>query len=222
MPRRRGAVLQPAMSPKKQKSEVRVSPRAAILDATARIMLEEGYAAVSSRKVAALAGITSQLLHYYFRTMDDLFIALFQRMEEEYDENFARALASDYPIRELWKLGMKPASTNLILEFNALTTHRKTIRALIARSARRDRSMHVAALSRILEERGHADDLPPTIVAVLMASLARTMVTETALGVSDGHAEMQAFIERYLSRLEPGGAPKGAPTRKKTRTRTAE
>ena len=67
------------VAPKREKVERSTSPRAAILDATESIMLEEGYAAVSSRKVASRAGLTSQLLHYYFRTMDDLFIAVFVR-----------------------------------------------------------------------------------------------------------------------------------------------
>jgi AcrR family transcriptional regulator len=42
--------------------------RAALLDATERIMLEEGYAAVSSRRVAERADLKPQLVHYYFRT----------------------------------------------------------------------------------------------------------------------------------------------------------
>lgn len=214
------------MTLKRKKVEESTGPRTAILDATEHIMLEEGYAAVSSRRVASRAGLKSQLLHYYFRTMDDLFIAVFQRLEDEYDEHFARAVASDHPIRELWKLSMKPASTGLILEFKALATHRKTIRVLIARSARRDRSMHVAALSRIMERRGlGSEGLSPMILALLMASVARTLVTEAALGVSDGHAEMLAFIERHLRRIESlPGTPKSSdhlkPTVPKSRKRS--
>jgi AcrR family transcriptional regulator len=63
--------------------------RTRILDATERIMLEEGYAGVSSRKVAARAGLKSKLLHYYFATMDDLFIAAFQRREDWHIARFA-------------------------------------------------------------------------------------------------------------------------------------
>src|ERR1039458_10291908 len=37
--------------------------RAALLDATERLMLEEGYAAVSSRRVAQAAGLKPQLVH---------------------------------------------------------------------------------------------------------------------------------------------------------------
>jgi AcrR family transcriptional regulator len=192
------------MTPKRKTVEEGTSTREAILDAAEQIMLEEGYAAISSRKVAGRAGTTSQLLHYYFRTMDDLFIAVFQRMEDKYDEQFARAIASDDAIRELWKLSMNAASTSLIHEFKALATHRKAIRALIARSGSRDRRLHAAAFARIVEQRDiSSEDLPPPMVlALLMASVARTLVTETALGIPDGHAEMLDFIERHLSRME--------------------
>ena len=39
-------------------------------------MLEDGYAAVSSRSVAAAVGIQAPLVHYYFPTLDDLFVAV--------------------------------------------------------------------------------------------------------------------------------------------------
>lgn len=196
------------MAQKRQAIVETTSTRAAILDATEQIMLEEGYAAVSCRKVASKAGLKSQLLHYHFGTMDDLFIAVFQRMEDRYDERFARAIASDRPIRELWKLNIDAASTGLILEFKALATHRKAIRQLISRSARRDRTMHSAALTRILERRGaDPEELPPIVLAVLISSLARTLVTEQALDVADGHVETLAFIERHLARLESPPTP---------------
>ena len=48
--------------------------RERILDATEEIMLKEGYAAVSSRSVATAVGIQAPLVHYYFSTIDDLFV----------------------------------------------------------------------------------------------------------------------------------------------------
>ena len=42
-------------------------------------MLEDGYAAVSSRSVAAAVGIQAPLVHYYFPTLDDLFVAVLER-----------------------------------------------------------------------------------------------------------------------------------------------
>ena len=49
--------------------------RQRLLDATEEIMLADGYAAVSSRRVAAAVGINAPLVHYYFPTLDDLFVA---------------------------------------------------------------------------------------------------------------------------------------------------
>jgi len=54
--------------------------RGILLDAAEQLMLEDGSAAVTSRRVAERAGLKPQLVHYYFRTMDDLFIEVFRRM----------------------------------------------------------------------------------------------------------------------------------------------
>ena len=53
--------------------------RKRLLDATEELMLKDGYAAVSSRSVAAAVGIQAPLVHYYFPTLDDLFVAVLQR-----------------------------------------------------------------------------------------------------------------------------------------------
>ena len=53
--------------------------RTALLDAAQEIMLEDGYAAVTTRRIATKAGVNSALVYYYFDTMDDLFIELFRR-----------------------------------------------------------------------------------------------------------------------------------------------
>ena len=50
-----------------------------IIDTTERLMLDEGYAAVSSRRVAKEAGLKPPLVHYYFPATDDLFLAVFRR-----------------------------------------------------------------------------------------------------------------------------------------------
>ena len=57
--------------------------RALLLDAAEQLMLEEGYAAVTSRRLANKAGLKPQLVHYYFRTMEELFVEVFRRRAEE-------------------------------------------------------------------------------------------------------------------------------------------
>jgi AcrR family transcriptional regulator len=57
--------------------------RGVLLETAEQLMLEEGYVAVTSRRVADKAGLKPQLVHYYFRTMDDLFLAVFRRRAEQ-------------------------------------------------------------------------------------------------------------------------------------------
>jgi TetR/AcrR family transcriptional regulator len=177
--------------------------RTALLDAAQHLLLEEGYAAVTSRRVGARAGLKPQLVHYYFRTMDDLFLALVRRGAEQNLERQARALASPHPLRALWEFSSDPAGTTLMVELFALANHRKAIRAELAAYAGRFRRLQSEALARILERHGvDADAFPPAAMAVLMTAVAQILVMEEALGLTDGHAEMRALVERYLARDE--------------------
>jgi AcrR family transcriptional regulator len=178
-----------------------------LLDAAERLMLEEGYAAVTSRRVAARAGLKPQLVHYYFRTMDDLFLALYGRRAEQGLERQSRALASEQPLWALWDLSRDPRGTALTMEFVALANHRKEIRAEITASAQRYRSEQVRGVATVLERYGI--DVPPLVLSVLMTGVSQVLVIEQeSIGLTTGHAETVAFVEELLCRLE---GPRGEP-----------
>jgi AcrR family transcriptional regulator len=177
--------------------------RHALLDAAERLLLEEGYAAVTSRRVAARAGLKPQLVHYYFRTMDDLFLALVRRGAEQNLERQARALASPEPLRALWELSNDPAGTRSTVELFALANHRKALRAELAAYAEKFRRAQLDALAPVLEGYGvDPQAFPPEAVLVLVTSLSRVLVMEEVLGVTTGHPEMRALVERCLARYE--------------------
>jgi AcrR family transcriptional regulator len=173
--------------------------RAALLDATEQIMLEQGYAAVSSRRVAERAALKPQLVHYYFRTMDDLFLAAFRRRAEMGLEHLTKALASGEPLRVLWAFGDDPTSTALNMEFVALANHRKSIRSELARYAELFRAIQADVLAEVMGERGiDTERFPPVAVMTAMTSVAQILVLEEALGITAGHAETRALVARLL------------------------
>jgi AcrR family transcriptional regulator len=177
--------------------------RGVLLDAAERLMLEEGYAAVTSRRVAEKAALKPQLVHYYFRTMDDLFLAAFRRRAEEGLEAQARVLQARQPLWALWRFSTDPAATAITSEFIALANHRKALKAEIAYYAERFREEQRKALSTVLDRYGiDRAEVPALVWSVLMTSISRVLVIEQALGMSAGHAEIVAFVERYLRRLE--------------------
>jgi len=183
--------------------------RAELLDAAESLMLEQGYAAVTSRRLASAAGMTQSLFYYYFRTMDDLFLAVFRRMAEQSLERLDAALKSEQPIRALWNLNSDRSRTALTMEFVALSNHRKMVQAEIARYVEQCRSLEVKGLARLFDERGIEPQIPPLVVAVLLTSLARGLVQEHALGISKGHAPTFAFVEACVRYFEESAGAYG-------------
>jgi TetR/AcrR family transcriptional regulator len=177
--------------------------RTQLMDAADLLLFEEGYAGVTTRKVAAKAGLKPQLVHYYFRTMDDLFLAVFRRGAEHNLERQARALASPQPLWALWDFNNDRTGTTITMEFTALANRRPAIRAEIANYAEQFRRQQATALAGVFRRYGiDPDEFPPAAVLVLMSSIPRVLVIEDALGVATGHTETVSLVERFLTQLE--------------------
>ena len=178
--------------------------RDALLDAALQLLLEEGYASVTSRKVAGRAELKPQLVHYYFRTMDDLFLALVRRGSALGMERQAAALESATPLRALWKVATDPAGTTFTTELFALANHRKAIRAELAAHADEFRRLQREALATVLASYGvDLGDVPPAVLPVIVTGLSQILVLEEALGLTTGHAEFRDLVEAWISKYEP-------------------
>lgn len=175
-----------------------------ILDTVEELMLEEGYAAVSTRRVAKRARMTAALVHYYYPTTDALLVAAYQRTTEINLESLTRALMSQNPIRELWALQSDRKYTALAMEFMALANHRKAIRDEIKRYAEYSRRLQAEALSRLVDTSVVDTAIcPPVCMSMLMVSVARTLITEGTVGISLGHPEARTFMNWLLEHVAP-------------------
>ena len=76
--------------------------RSDLIEATARVMRDDGYAAATSRRVAAEAGVKQALVYYYFPTMDDLFVEVLRAGAEASLDDMRAALTNDDPLGALW------------------------------------------------------------------------------------------------------------------------
>ena len=120
-------------------TEVRV-PRAAtaakrqrLLDAAEQIMVREGYAAVTSRRIEAEAELK---VHYHFGTLDDLLVALVRRRGEEATAQLRRALEDDEPLRAWWRVASDRRGNTLLVELTAAANHRAAVQHELASFAR--------------------------------------------------------------------------------------
>jgi AcrR family transcriptional regulator len=180
----------------------REATREALIEATAQIMLDEGYAAATSRRVAAKAGVKSALVHYYFPSMDDLFVAV---LRDKAEDNLARqreAIAEARPLHALWQL-INAHDAQLFTEFLAMANHRKAIRSEIVAYAMRFRDLEEGVVTLALKARGVDLELfPPVVMTMIMGGLARMVLHEQGLGITRGHDQATAFIDRLLDRFE--------------------
>jgi AcrR family transcriptional regulator len=183
--------------------------RSKLIEATARIMRKDGYAAATSRRVAAEAGVKQALVYYYFPTMDDLFIEVLRAGAESALARMRSLLTKDDPLQALWLLNSDSAVTTLNAEFMALANHRKAIGAELKAYAERVRDIETAAVTMVLRA-NHVDltEYPPVAISMLIAQVARSLCNESAVGVTQGHDELRAFVERQMDLLKtPAPAP---------------
>jgi TetR/AcrR family transcriptional regulator, regulator of autoinduction and epiphytic fitness len=170
-------------------------------------MHDEGYAAATSRRVAARAGVKQALVYYYFPTMDDLFVEVLKAGADTALAQMRAALTDDDPIRALWRINSDPRRTILNTEFIALANHRKMIGAELKAYAERVRDMETAAVTLVLRANGiDLKAYPPVAIAMLIAQTARSLGNEVAVGVTEGHKELRSLVERHFDMLtKPAG-----------------
>lgn len=174
-----------------------------LLDAAETLMREEGYAAVTSRRVAAQAGLKPQLVHYHFKTMEDLFLEVFRRLADEIVTRQRAVENSARPLRAMWDVFADSRYRLLIYEFVALSNHRKRVRTEFVQFGDEIRQLQTHVMARVLKEHGlNSFPWTPGFASVLLHSLARFLSLESELGVSEGHADAQRVVDYYIDQYD--------------------
>lgn len=179
--------------------------RDTLLDCVEKMMLEQGYAGVTYRALAARAGVTPSLVQYYFPSLDEIFLAAINRYSERNLAVLAKALEarSDDPLHALWDFSWDEATGALMTEFLALGNHRKSIRSAIADVTNGVRRVEVEALARKFGKGARLDgDLSLNAVALLVTGIPKFLNLEEGVGVDAAHDEVVNAIEKYLDTIE--------------------
>jgi len=178
--------------------------RTALIEAAEQLMREEGYPAVTARNLADKVGLTRQIVHYYFSSMDEVFIAMIRQTGEKARAQLEEALASDDPLRALWELNRNPAQSILSMEMNALANRRPAVRAEVAKVAEEFRDIQVRGLRDLLERPGVTAQLEPDVSILLLTSLAQVLTLEEAIDMTRGHEVTLAFVQKCLDAFKEG------------------
>jgi len=195
-----------------RKSSRRLGPvdsatRSLILDGAESILTEEGYASLTSRRVAERVGIKQQLVYYYFLTMEELIVETFRRLAKREIPRLEAALESERPLHEFWSVCSNTTDARLISEFMALAHRIEGVKKEVIAFIERTRRLQVNAVSKAIKSakaKTGLNTVPPVAITFMTTSVALAMTREAALGISTGHAEIERLVQRCLSDLEPG------------------
>lgn len=194
-----------AASPRRVGAETSKT-RDTLLDSVEKMMLEEGYASVSYRALAAKAGVTASLVQYYFPSLDDIFLAAIRRYSERNLAVLSNALEtrSEDPLHALWEYSWDEATGALITEFMALGNHRKSIASEIAEVTNRVRKIQVDALAQRYGARTRFEgDLSLGAAVLLITGIPKFLNLEEGVGVDASHTDVVKAVEKYLDAIEP-------------------
>jgi AcrR family transcriptional regulator len=182
----------------------RTGKRQAILDGTERIMLAEGYGAITYRSVATAAGVAPGLVQYYFPSLELLFIAVLREATDRLVDQLTAAAHSERPLHAIWAYASDPAGSALLLQFMALANAIPEVGAVIGEGGERVRHALVGELSAKWARYGlDGSGLSPAAAVFLLSAVPRMLYLEQSLGTVTGHTDARAFIEAFLDRVEP-------------------
>src|SRR5688500_14925093 len=88
-------------------SEARSANEEAFLDAAERLLLSTGYAGISVRRLAEEAGANHGLVHYYFGSMEELFLRVLERFTLRLIERQRAMYSTDAPFIDKWRTAMR-------------------------------------------------------------------------------------------------------------------
>ena len=175
----------------------------AMLDGAEAILREEGHAALTSRSIAERVGVKQRLVYYYFRTMDELIVALFERMSVRELQRLEDARADEYPLRTIWDICISSTDARLISQFMALANRIEGLRKEVIKFIEASRAIQVELIGAACQRTPGALGLAPEGLAIIATSVARSLARERQLGTTSGHAQIEAMIETFLVAVEP-------------------
>lgn len=169
-------------------------------------MREEGYAAITSRRVAERAGVSQQTVYYYFETMEDLLLATYRRRMQTVLEKVERALASERPLHAFWHATSDPFDAALTMEYLALANHNEEVRRETVEFGERLRRLEAEQLTDRVAPSADAATAGPLGVVMAITYIGYLLGFEATLGIRGGHKDVRLLVESWLRQLEPVGA----------------
>ena len=175
----------------------------ALLDAAERLLVDVGYARITTRAVAEEAGVNHGLVHYYFGSNENLLVRALERFTDRLVERQRELYAAEMPFIEKWRTAMRYLLSEDVtyekawLELQALAWNNPELRERLARVNGEWRAVLTEAFRDPHRELGIAMPLDALVALVMTFNIG--IVVERLGGIETGHEALLDWIDRWLS-----------------------
>ncbi len=183
-------------------SAARSAAEEALLDAAERVLVEAGYAGVTTRRLAEEAGVNHGLVHYYFGSVENLLVRMLERFTERLIARQRDMYAADMPFLEKWRTAMRYllsedlAYEKVWLELQALAWNRPELRVRVDHVNAEWRAVLMDAFAEPREHYGI--EMPLGALVSLVMTFNEGIMLERLSGVADGHQQLLEWIDAFL------------------------
>jgi AcrR family transcriptional regulator len=181
----------------------RETATSALLDAAERLLIEVGYAELTTRRVAAEASVNHGLVHYYFGSMEELLLQVLERFTDRLIERQTTMYEADVPFLEKWRTAMRWLDEDVEAgypkvwwELQAMAWNHPEMGERLARVDGVWRGLLRTYFGRALDEYGI--DFPLEATVSLVMAFNKGVQSEQLSGIDTGHRELLDWIDGWL------------------------
>jgi AcrR family transcriptional regulator len=185
----------------------RLAAEEGLLDAAERLLVDVGYAGVTTRRLAEEAGVNNGLVHYYFGSIENLLVRVLERFTERLIARQRAMYADpDVPFIEKWRTAMRyllsedVAYEKVWLELQALAWNRPELRGRVDRVNAEWRAVLTEAFAE--SSKRYGIEMPLEALVSLVITFNEGIILERLSGVEEGHRELLDWIDGWMEAKE--------------------
>jgi AcrR family transcriptional regulator len=185
------------------KTAARSAAEEALLDAAEQLLVEVGYARITTRRLAEEAGVNHGLVHYYFGSNENLLVRALERFTERLIERQRELYAADLPFIEKWRTAMRFLISEDVtyekawMELQALAWNHPELRGQLASVNAEWRAVLTDALRE--PHRNLGIEMPLDALVSLVMTFNIGIMVERLGDIETGHHELLDWIDQWLS-----------------------
>ena len=190
------------MSELARKTSARSAAEDALLDAAERLLVEVGYAGITTRRLAEEAGINHGLVHYYFGSNENLLVRALERFTERLIARQRELYAAETPFIDKWRTAIRyllsedATYEKVWLELQALAWNNPDLRERLADVNADWRAVLTEAFEQPHRELGI--EMPLEALVSLVITFNEGIIFERLSGIETGQKELLEWIDGWL------------------------